>query len=415
MFVSGKNLLYRILRFSERYTKTDMVYLAHGGFWLSVGQAAGLGIGFFSALAFGNLLDPHTYGIYRYLLSLEGILGVLSLGGLGVAITRAVARGAEGAFREGTMLNLRWGFLLATAAGVGASYYFWNGDSVLGTGLILIGLFSPLIDTLGLYSAYLNGKKEFRMLGIFQTVRALVPTGIVIGTLFLTTNPIFLIFSYFASTTGVVAILYFLTIRRYHPTETTDPDTKRITWHVSVTNSITAFADRIDQILVFHYLGAASLAIYYFSLALPNALLGFLKGVGLLALPKFTERDKKTTKQYLVSKMVRMTLVTLPIAGAYILLSPLFFKAFLPQYTSSIPYSQLYALTILMSGTLPMTFLESQVAIREKYTLSLASSVARLLFVFGGVYWFGIWGAIIARIVSKGFGLLLSLIIIRRV
>jgi hypothetical protein len=34
MLNKPKNFLYKILRGSEKYTKTDMVYLANGHFWL---------------------------------------------------------------------------------------------------------------------------------------------------------------------------------------------------------------------------------------------------------------------------------------------------------------------------------------------------------------------------------------------
>jgi len=34
-----KNFLYKKLRLSEKYTRTDMVYIAKGGFWLTFGQS----------------------------------------------------------------------------------------------------------------------------------------------------------------------------------------------------------------------------------------------------------------------------------------------------------------------------------------------------------------------------------------
>ena len=86
---------YKILRRSQKYTGTDNVYLAKSGFWLTLGQFFSLVVTFLSAVAFANLLDPTTYGNYKYVLSLLGILAVFCLDGMRTAVTQAVARGFE--------------------------------------------------------------------------------------------------------------------------------------------------------------------------------------------------------------------------------------------------------------------------------------------------------------------------------
>ena len=69
-----KEKIYNLLRWSEKYTKTDMVYLAHGGFWLSFGQIISSLSSFLLAIAFANLLPKETYGNYKYILSIASIL-----------------------------------------------------------------------------------------------------------------------------------------------------------------------------------------------------------------------------------------------------------------------------------------------------------------------------------------------------
>ena len=43
--ISLKKRLVHILRWSERYTKTDMVYFASGNFWLITSRVIGVGSG----------------------------------------------------------------------------------------------------------------------------------------------------------------------------------------------------------------------------------------------------------------------------------------------------------------------------------------------------------------------------------
>ncbi len=119
-----KNWLYQFLKRSQKYTGTDNVYLAKGGFWLTLGQFFSLAAAFLSAIAFANLLDPTTYGNYRYVLSLLGILAIFSLDGVGDAVTQAVARGLEGSFYTGFKTKLKWGAIGSLIA-IGAAIYYW--------------------------------------------------------------------------------------------------------------------------------------------------------------------------------------------------------------------------------------------------------------------------------------------------
>src|SRR3989344_6653654 len=95
MFEPIRQKVYRLLRWSEKYTKADMVYLVHGNFWLITGRAIAVGSGVLLTVAFANLLSPTDFGTYKYILAIAGFIGAFSLGGLSGAVTRAVARGKE--------------------------------------------------------------------------------------------------------------------------------------------------------------------------------------------------------------------------------------------------------------------------------------------------------------------------------
>ena len=106
-----KNWFYRFLKRTQKYTGTDNVYLAKGGFWLTLGQVVSMASAFLLAIAFANLLDPVTYGNYKYILSLLGLLGIFTLDGMRTAINQAVARDLEGSFYTGFKTKLKWGLL----------------------------------------------------------------------------------------------------------------------------------------------------------------------------------------------------------------------------------------------------------------------------------------------------------------
>src|SRR3989338_1976898 len=135
--------LYRFLRWSERYTKTDMVYLASGGFWLTLGQIISSAATFGLAIAFANLLPKETYGTYKFILSIAGILSVLTLPGMMTALTQAVARGFEGSVIPALKLRVRWGMLAGLGNLVVATYYYFNGNTKLTISFLIVAAFLP--------------------------------------------------------------------------------------------------------------------------------------------------------------------------------------------------------------------------------------------------------------------------------
>lgn len=64
-----KTRIHALLRSSERYFKTDMVYLAKGGSWLFSAQVLSGALSFILAIAFANLVPKEAFGTYKYVLS----------------------------------------------------------------------------------------------------------------------------------------------------------------------------------------------------------------------------------------------------------------------------------------------------------------------------------------------------------
>src|ERR1700674_1685174 len=100
--------LHALLRWSEKYTNLDMVYLVEGGFWLSIGTAVTALSSFVLSIAFANLLSPVAYGIYKYTLSLASTFNAFTLTGLATAVTVGVSNTKEGILKQAFWANLWW-------------------------------------------------------------------------------------------------------------------------------------------------------------------------------------------------------------------------------------------------------------------------------------------------------------------
>jgi O-antigen/teichoic acid export membrane protein len=406
---------YDFLRSTEKYAKTDMVYLAKGGFWLTFGQGLSSLAGFALSIGFANLLTQQTYGVYKYILSIGGIIGIFSLSGLSSALVRATAKNKDGTFLKMFWISIKWGVIVAILGAGVSAYYFYKGNSIFAIGILIVGACTPLIDSLELYGAFLNGKKDFRRSGIYRSVRSIVTSIGMIALLFLTNKALFLIIGYFFLHICSLAFLFKKTTDLHITNNEVDSEAFHLAKHTSIMTAFASFAERIDNILVFQFLGPAQLAIYNFAQVIPVNLAGFLKNISALATPKYAIQEKELAKKSLLQKSFKIFLLSLLMVIFYIVLAPLIYSTFFPSYIESVAYSQLYALIILFSGGLPVALLDAHIAIKEKYVVTIISGLQKIIILFIGVYFWGLWGLIIARVLTKLIAVGLSFVAAKKI
>ena len=415
MIKEFKVWLYQFLRKTQKYTGTDNIYLAKGGFWLILGQVISTAASFLSAIAFANLLDPVIYGNYRYVLSLVGILSIFTLPGMGIAIAQAAARGLEGSFYQGFKEKIKFGVLGSIAAVGLAGYYFFRGNYILPVPLLISAIFLPLMLASQVYSSFLTGKKLFNFQVKYTTLSQIISVGIIITVLFLTKNLFWLIAVYFVSHTFLNYFFYLITKRKFKPNKKEDPKTLSYGKHLSLMNIFPQIAFYLDRVLVFHYLGAADVAIYHFAITPPEHIKGFLKIIQPLALPKFALKEKKEIKKTIFKKMVEFFLFLLPIIGLYILIAPFLYKLFFPQYLDSIFYSRVFAISLIgIIAILPFTVLQSQMAKKRLYQWNIFTSLIQILFLLVFVS-YGLLGIILARVIARFISVGISFFLIRKI
>jgi len=413
MFSSTKEAATKLLKSSERYTKTDMVYLTSGGFWLFFGQGVTTLAALVLAVAFANLIEPEKYGNYKYVLALAGMISAFTLTGLTTAVTRATARGNEGTFPYAFRLSLTWSVGMIFVALVGAGYYFLNENMFLASSLLIVGAAAPIITATSLYRPFLMGRKNFKKASLFGIIQSLTPTlSVLIGVL-LGLPLIALVLLYFGTTTLALIFLYRHTVTLAKD-KTVDPITNFLGKHLSIMGIISTIGNRIDSILIFQLLGGAELAIYTLATTMPDTIRGSLKNLDTLAMPKFATKEKADVKQAVWSKTPIIFLITLIIAVAYIFAAPYIFEILFPLYVNAIPFTQAYALIIPLSFALASAYFDSQAAVKERYVLNISNTIFRITAVVIGIYFFGIWGAITARLVTRVFVVSLSAFFIAR-
>ncbi|PIR84926.1 hypothetical protein COU16_00195 [Candidatus Kaiserbacteria bacterium CG10_big_fil_rev_8_21_14_0_10_47_16] len=406
-----KNHLYRILKWSEQYTKTDMLYLARGSFWSSTSQVISSIAVFGFAVLVAHLLPKEVYGQYKYIIATVTFIFAFSLTGIGTAVFQSVARSFDGALSSGFWLNIRWSIFAFLGAFMFFIYYFSQGNNTLAFGILIGGSLSPLLMSANLASTFLTAKKDFARDAIyFGTIETLFSIGCLSIAILLTQNPLILVAIYFSSNTIATLLLYFRIQHVYTPDITrTDPDMENHAKHLSVMNILTMVAGSIDQILLFQFVGPVELAIYNFAIAIPDQTKGPLKAFNSMVQAKFVNRTNNEILSGMKNKMVWIFFASTCFIILYIVLAPYFYTFFFPNYTDAIFYSQIYVISLLALASIPADmYLVAKKRIRYQYIQNIILSLFKILSVVIGVMFWGLLGIIIARVASRLFAGLLS-------
>lgn len=394
----------RLLRWSEQYTKTDMVYLTKGGFWLLLGHGIQIASGLVLAVAFANLLSKETYGTYQFVMSMAGILSAFTLSRMGTAITRAVAQGDEGALRHGFRIKLNWNIGIAFAAAALSLYYYLNGNNVLAISFLIIGAFSPFLESFSLYQPYLLGKQLFRESAMLGFWRKPLPLASLLIALVFTNNPAILVLVYFASHTTSAALLYGLIIRKYHLPLVSSTDLLNYSRHLSAMSITNTIANNIDKLLLFHFLGAVPVATYTLAETPVKHIQKTFGLISSLTFPKFSTKKFAILKETLPRK-VRLSLLGLAgLVALYLFLAPYLFAFLFPAYPESILISQVLVLIVLSAPrSLYGDALMAHGMKWELYFMQISPPILRIILLLILVPLYGVWGAVYALLATHAY------------
>lgn len=394
--------LGRGLGLLQRYLKTDILYLIRGGFWSSAAQVISVIAGFLTATAFANFISPETYGSYKYLMSIFGILSITTLGGMNTALIREVAQGRDGSAYAALREKIKWGLLGGLGAIILAWYYLYQGQQNLFWPLMAAGFFIPFMDAFNLFDSVLQGKKLFRLSAKYNSLIKIFATAIIIAVLFWNKKLTLIIIAYFASYTLLRLSALLLIKRKIKENNQVSRAAISYGRHLSFLNVLSTIAGQIDSIMLWHFLNAQSLAVYSFAQLPIRQATAFFKPLQQISIPKLAERDKEELKKSLLKKIGKSMLLLAVPAILLALALPLIYQLLFPQYLASVFYAQIFTLTIIL---LPERMLSmAMIAHASKkylYLTNILNPLLRVVLVLILIPLYGIPGAIAAIIAQQ--------------
>jgi O-antigen/teichoic acid export membrane protein len=393
----------------EKKLKIDIRYIFKPAMGLSLNQILKVALTFLLSIAFANLLDPETYGQYRYIVSVIGFLSIFTLSGMGTAITRAVARGFDGSLDTAIKTEIRWGAIGGLFAFVLAGYYLFQKRVDLAAPLFVSAIFLPFYNVFSLYSAVLQGKKLFRLIIKYDFINQLVYVVLLIAMLLATDNIFLLILPYLFLGTVFQWICYWSTKKKVKLNNNTEDDVIGYGLSLSILKGLDIAKSSLHSIFIFVILGASDLSFFYFAIAPIEQARTFLRLGETILLPKMSS-DKwlLSSGKVFIKKMIPFLGVVSLGVIFYIFVSTILFQAFFPKYTGAIFYSQLYSPTLLLTALLVVltSVLKAKKQLSAIYFLNLSEIVITVLVTIPLIYFYGVVGLIASIYFLKLFQVL---------
>lgn len=386
----------------SRLAGADARYALRGLSWLSLSQVvtslAALGL----SVAFARLYPPEAYGTYKYILSLAELISAASLTGIPTAIVAAAARNQDGALAQATKLAFLYSCVAGLAMLVAGLYYLTHGNATLGWSLVVLGVVQPASDAVATAFAFVSGKQMFRA-RTFATVFQTGAYAAAVLAAILTSDDPFVAVA--ASAVGGLlgyAGVWVVARRRYVKNDVEDPTLHRYSQHLSLMNILGMVASQIDKVLLFHYLGAAEVALYSFAQAPVSQAKQVSKILSGIALPKVTTASLASQRRHAVRRTLAALSLALVLYAGYWLVVPWFYAFLFPSYQAAVGFSRWYALTLL---TLPIIIYKQPLLGHQKtkalYAVQTAEPLVKITLMALAVPAFGVAGAVGAAALSE--------------
>jgi len=399
----------------QKFFKTDIQYLAKGGFWLFFGQIITSISTFILLISFINSLPKEIYGSYKYILSVVGLLAVFSLPGIDTALVQSISRGYEGSIISGLKTKIKWSFIGSFITFGLAIYYHLQGNTLFSSCFFVTSIFIPFMDPFLIYGSFFSGKKLFKEGTKIEMIRSITSTILLITILYFTKNILIIILGYFIIHTFTRGIITLYIIKKHVFNKKEDDEILKYGKKLSLIRLLESFVFQIDKILIYYFLGTTELAIYSVAIAVPEQIKSFFKNTESLILPKISQKKFTELKKPFLIKIYKFSIITTTISVLYIVCAPFLFNLFFPQYTESIIFTQVAALSLITYPFfLTNTVYKSQKmsGYLAKYTITVHTIGLILLFI--GISNYGLWGAIIGRLLYKVIASIIALLFFYR-
>lgn len=344
------------------------IMLKSGGFkslvgdsaWAMFSQGFIVLVNFATVFVLANMFSPNDYGQFKLITTWLGIALGVGYTGYIYTLPRKVSRNEP----YNLKLIFKSTFIKSLPTFVGlfiiSIYYLFNQNFNLGTGFFFGALLAPILCTSAIVNIYYIGRKDFKMFALAQNFVDTIQLLAIAILAYITSNFVLIISAYFVATILANVAIILKAIyddKKYKSSEkflnkekledNYDDSELKMQKKLNISAIVLGFTNQIDKLLIFHFIGAAPLAIYSIVTAISDQARTPSKAIASAIFPRMTA--DKFTKKKLYFAYFLLTLFCLAIYIALIILYPFIFSTFFPKYFDYIYLANIASLSIIFA------------------------------------------------------------------
>ncbi|MDD3175228.1 MAG: oligosaccharide flippase family protein [Candidatus Nanoarchaeia archaeon] len=381
----------------------DLNYFVKNGFWLNVSQFFNILKYFVLSIIFANFLTKNAFGEYNFIMSVLAIMSVIALPGMSNTIFKSVSEKFHGNY----FLSLKKIFnysLIGSLALIFVSAYYFFSNFILASAFLFLAVIFPIYILCPQYVNFFNGLKKFELQAKLSSFFNFISTLIIIGVVFYTNNILYILLSMILTQVLIQGYYTFFLVKKYIKNNNVDLKSVEFGKKISLSSAYSTVALRLDSLIVATLLGFEELAIYTIITVIPNQIKTMSSTFTPLFLPKLVE-NKNTTKKDIRRHFWRILLITSGLILVYVVCAKFIFQIFYPQYLAYWKWSALFSISILsFATTIQYAYFIKCNASKIINITTIVLSTYVMVGSFFWIYYFGIMGAIINKIIFRFLG-----------
>jgi PST family polysaccharide transporter len=358
-FTTIKQKIKEILIWSQKYTKTDMIYLAKNSFWTSIGKFFATISGILVLIFLTKYVSKDIVGQYNFFLAILAIISIFSIPGLNTSTIEAVAKNNDGVYKKAVKTSFIWSWLGSLVLIFIAFYfYFLKNDSNLFYIFLVTSFLFPFQYAPNTWRSFLIAKQKFKQLNFYASIQSILYLlAMIFVIIFSHGNLFYIILIYLLIQIIPTVIFYFLT-QKTVKNNNENSDWKEYGFFLTKMQIINTVMSNIDTIIIGFLFNMQSLAIYSIGQKISSSLIGVFKQFFFIYSPKLSKKNDINFKKYFY-----IFLLSVFFSIMAIIFVPFIIKIIFPTYEASILITQIFLFFI------PLSFFDLILSFETTYNL----------------------------------------------